>query len=54
LCKDETGKIYANKPYIATLPNNKKVKGMTDNNGYTQAFYSENENETITLGFLHR
>jgi type VI secretion system secreted protein VgrG len=54
ICKDETGKIYANEPYIATLPNGRKVQGQTDKNGYTQAFYSENENETITLEFIRR
>ncbi|MCO6524151.1 MAG: DUF2345 domain-containing protein [Candidatus Schmidhempelia sp.] len=54
LCKDETGYIYANEPYIATLLNNKKVRGITDKNGYTQTFHSEYENETITLEFIRR
>lgn len=54
LCKDEAGQIYANEPYIATLPNDKKVQGMTDKNGYTQTFHTQNENETITLEFIRR
>ncbi|WP_334324889.1 DUF2345 domain-containing protein, partial [Gilliamella apicola] len=52
ICKDETGKIYANGPYIATLPDGRKVQGRTDKNGYTKAFYTQNENETVTLEFI--
>ncbi|WP_141673806.1 type VI secretion system Vgr family protein, partial [Gilliamella sp. Choc5-1] len=54
ICKDESGKIYANERYIATLPNGKKVQGQTDKNGYTQAFHSVDENETITLELISR
>jgi type VI secretion system secreted protein VgrG len=54
ICKDETGKIYANESYIATLANGKKVQGQTDKNGYTQAFYSVDENQTITLQLISR
>ena len=52
ICKDETGRIYANEPYIATLPDGRKVQGQTDKKGYTKAFYTQNENETITLEFI--
>ncbi|OTP87171.1 hypothetical protein B6D12_12890, partial [Gilliamella apicola] len=51
-CKDETGKIHINKPYIATLPDGRKVQGRTDKNGCTKAFYTQNENETVTLEFI--
>ena len=54
ICKDETGKIYTNEPYIATLSDGRKVRGKTDKNGYTKAFYTQNENETITLEFINR
>jgi len=54
ICKDETGKIYTNEPYIATLPDGRKVRGKTDKNGYTKAFYTQNENEPITLEFISR
>ncbi|OTQ30545.1 type VI secretion system Vgr family protein [Gilliamella apicola] len=52
ICKDETGKICANESYIATLPDGRKVYGQTDKNGYTKAFYTQNENETVTLEFI--
>ncbi|MBI0035850.1 type VI secretion system tip protein VgrG [Gilliamella sp. B14448G11] len=52
ICKDETGKIYANETYIATLPDGRKVQGQTDKKGYTKAFYTQDENETITLEFI--
>ncbi|MCX8617916.1 DUF2345 domain-containing protein, partial [Gilliamella sp. B2923] len=54
ICKDETGKIYANERYIATLPDGRKIQGQTDKNGYTQSFHSTNENETITLELISR
>ncbi|WP_082209378.1 type VI secretion system Vgr family protein [Gilliamella sp. wkB171] len=54
ICKDETGKIYANERYIATLPDGRKIQGQTDKNGYTQPFHSTNENETITLELISR
>ncbi|QYN47897.1 type VI secretion system Vgr family protein [Gilliamella sp. ESL0405] len=54
ICKDETGKIYANERYIATLPDGRKIQGQTDKNGYTQSFHSINENETITLELISR
>ncbi|MCX8654195.1 hypothetical protein J3U05_06605, partial [Gilliamella sp. B2737] len=54
ICNDETGKIYANEPYIATLPDGKKVQGKTDENGHTKAFHTVNENETITIEMISR
>ena len=38
---DEQGMVYANEPYIAELPDGRKIHGLTDENGRTKAFYTD-------------
>ncbi|WP_392562169.1 type VI secretion system tip protein TssI/VgrG [Orbus sturtevantii] len=47
---DITGTTYANSHYIAVLPDNKTIKGITDAEGYTEAFHTDNpENIVVHL-----
>ncbi|MFD1259833.1 type VI secretion system tip protein TssI/VgrG [Entomomonas asaccharolytica] len=47
LADDVTGKPYANSKYIAILPDNKTVRGITDTEGFTETFHTNNPEKII-------
>ena len=48
LFTDDDGIPYKNTSYIATYPNGSEVKGVTDDNGYSSTFFS-NEEKNIQI-----
>lgn len=50
---DVTGEFYANSPYIAVLPNDKTFKGITDPEGYTDLF-DTNDPQNIVVQLLDK